>query len=80
MSIRRALPGGSGPSDTAAFEACIGRKLALDNQYKTWVAKFNGIAQKDDFAQGRIPIYSWDCGISDDDIAENKGDSPSPTG
>lgn len=42
-----------------AFEARLGRTLAIDNRYYPWSAPFRGTAERWDITHGRIPMISW---------------------
>ncbi len=58
-----------------AFESQIGRKLAIDLGYQAFTSKFGTRLQVDDIANGRIPIYSWNCGPSNAAIASGAYDA-----
>jgi len=68
------LAGGGGPSGVAAFEALIGRKLALDEHYYGWTDVFPGVNEFDDLNNGRIPVISWNCGVPDAQIVNGSQD------
>jgi len=69
------LPYGNTAPYVAAFETQIGRKLALDLQFSTFTTKFGGRGEQDDYANGRIPIYSWNCGSTNAQIAAGDVDA-----
>ncbi len=69
------LPHAYGPSITASFETQIGRKLAIDLVYHDFITKFPGRGGLDDYANGRIPLYSWNCGISNAQVAAGAADT-----
>lgn len=41
------------------LEARLGRRLAIDNHYYPWSARFTGQIERWDIEQGRIPMISW---------------------
>lgn len=69
------LPHAAGPAATQAFESQIGRKLALDMVYHDFLTRFPGRGGLDDYANGRIPVYSWDCGLSNAQVAAGAADT-----
>jgi hypothetical protein len=69
------LAHGNNPEAVAALETQIGRKLALENGYLPFSSKFGTRNQLDDYANGRIPIYSWNCGPSNAAIASGAYDA-----
>ena len=69
------LAGGGGPSGVAAFEALIGRKLALDEHYYGWTDVFPTVNETDDLANGRIPVVSWNCGVPNAQINNGSQDA-----
>jgi len=56
------LEHGSTATSVASFESQLGRKLAIDDQYLTFGSRFGTNGEIADFANGRIPMYSWNCG------------------
>ncbi len=67
-------------TETAAFESSIGRKLAIHLQYHLWSDPLIGPGERDDAANGRIPLVSWSCsdrtsGVKDADVAAGIYDS-----
>ncbi len=69
------LPFGNSPTSIGAFEAQIGRKLALDLEFASFSTKFGGFNELGDYANGRIPIFSWDCGPPNAHIAAGTFDA-----
>jgi hypothetical protein len=71
----RVSPGGSSsPANVAAFESQIGRKLALDLHYRNWNQSFPAADELDDEANGRIPVESWNCSVSNEAVASGSQD------
>jgi hypothetical protein len=66
---------GNTPSNTEAFETQIGRKLALDLQFSAFGTKFGNLEEQNDYANGRIPIFSWNCGATNAEVAAGAVDS-----
>jgi hypothetical protein len=58
-----------------ALETQIGRTLAVDNQYLVFNSKFGTRNELDDYQHGRLPMYSWDCGPSNAQIASGAYDA-----
>jgi hypothetical protein len=69
------VPGASNQAVVSAFEAKIGRKLALDMHYYRWNDAFPGRNEADDAENGRIPVISWNCGASDGQVASGAQDA-----
>jgi hypothetical protein len=68
------LQHGSSSISVGALETQLGRKLAIDGGYLTFTSKFGTRTEQDDFFNGRIPIYSWNCGPSNAQIASGAYD------
>jgi len=69
--------GGNGPFEgvTEDLERQIGRPLALHAEYYTWRHPFPGGHEADDYAHGRVPVISWDCGAKAIDIISGREDA-----
>jgi hypothetical protein len=65
---------GNSPTDTAAFEAEIGRPLTLHWQYEFFTQNLTGLDELDDFAHYRIPVISLNCGGTDAQVANGDFD------
>ncbi|MDQ2865155.1 MAG: hypothetical protein M3R51_02905 [Candidatus Eremiobacteraeota bacterium] len=63
-----------GPGGISTLEAAIGRKLALDMHYYPWISLFPGLQESADFANGRLSVESWDCGIPNAQVAAGAAD------
>jgi hypothetical protein len=63
------------PAQTAAFEAAIGRKLAYNMHFYGWKESFPTDGDRDDVANGRIPLDAWNCGDSDANVANGADDA-----
>jgi hypothetical protein len=59
----------------ASLEAQIGRKVALTQHYYGFYDDFPGPYEADDLANGRIPIESWNCQVSNAEIAAGHQDA-----
>ncbi len=57
-----------------SLERAIGRTLALDAHYQSWVALFPTLPEDADIANGRISVESWDCGIPDAQVVSGQAD------
>jgi hypothetical protein len=72
-------PSGQGQTatQTAQFEQQIGRPLAFNIHFYTWLQTFpsSGGQEYDDVANGRIPIETWNCGDTDANIIAGKDDA-----
>jgi hypothetical protein len=69
------LVGGNTADATAAFEQQLHRPLTLHMQYEAFTANFSGRALQDDFANQRIPVVSWNCGVPNAKIASGAYDA-----
>jgi hypothetical protein len=69
------LAHGFDPGDVANFEAQIGRTLTLHQEYLSFTADFTGNLMTDDFVHYRVPIVSWNCQFTDEEIASGAEDS-----
>jgi hypothetical protein len=58
----------------AGFEQQVGRKMAVSMHYYGFYDKFPAAYEADDEANGRIPLDSWDCQLSNADVAAGKVD------
>jgi hypothetical protein len=60
-----------GPFETVTgqFEQQIGRPLAIHAEYYKWYDSFPGAPEIDDYEHGRVPVISWDCGATANDVA-----------
>lgn len=56
------------------LEQKIGRTLALDAHYYTWVSDFPKLPENADVENGRYPVESWDCGIPNAQLASGAAD------
>lgn len=56
------------------LESIMGRPVALDMHYLSWGALFPHFDEPADLANGRYPVDSWDCGMSDAQIASGAAD------
>jgi Glycosyl hydrolase family 26 len=43
----------------SVFEAAIGRRLSIDNQFYSWTENFPTMLQRSDLADGRISMVTW---------------------
>jgi hypothetical protein len=68
------LVGGNTPQATADFETQLNRPLTLHMQYEAFTGNLSNSALHDDFANYRIPIVSWNCGVSNAQIASGAYD------
>jgi endoglucanase len=68
------LQHGDTADSVASLEAQLGRKLAIDDAYFVFGTRFGTNIQLDDFANGRIPLFSWNCGPPNAAIAEGTYD------
>jgi hypothetical protein len=57
------------------LEGQIGRTLAVDNQYLVFNSVFGTRNQLDDYQQGRLPLFSWNCGPPNAQIAAGDYDA-----
>jgi len=57
------------------FEAQIGRTLALSGHYYGWNSTFPTQAESADARAGRIPVISWNCGVSNAQVASGSQDA-----
>lgn len=60
--------------EIGALEVSVGRTLAMDMHYHTWVSDLVGSGEYDDLAYGRLPIESWQCGEPDVNVAGGYSD------
>jgi len=60
--------------DVLTLESQIGRKLAMDMHYYVWTGNFPGTLEDSDTVAGRLPIESWNCQLSNAQIAAGAGD------
>lgn len=69
--------GSNGPyeGDTERLESQIGRTFALHAEYYTWREPFPGGHEAADYAHGRVPVISWDCGAKAIDIIDGREDA-----
>jgi hypothetical protein len=58
----------------AALESQVGHRLALDMHYYNWTSLFPGVAESNDISFSRTSIESWNCGISDAQVASGYAD------
>ena len=63
------------PTEVAAFETQIGRKLAYDLHFLGFNKPFIGGGMTDDANNGRIPLVAWDCGDSNARVAAGADDA-----
>jgi hypothetical protein len=56
------------------LEKSIGRKFALDMHYYGWVGNFPHLSEVADIENGRFSVDSWDCGLSDAQLASGAAD------
>jgi hypothetical protein len=68
-------PGAATPAMLAAFEQQVGRKMVLSMHYSSWTGAFPGADEADDAANGRIPVISWNCGLSNAQVAAGADDA-----
>jgi hypothetical protein len=52
---------GATPAALAAFEANVGRTMALSMHYAGWSTAFPSADEMDDASKGRVPVISWNC-------------------
>jgi len=62
-------------AQTKQFEQQIGRTLGVHSEYYEWTDNFPGAPEEDDYARGRLPVISWDCGATDYSVAEGDQDA-----
>jgi hypothetical protein len=60
--------------DILTLESQIGRKLAMDMHYYIWTGNFPGTLEDSDITTSRLPIDSWNCQLSDAQVAAGAGD------
>jgi hypothetical protein len=65
---------GAYSANALTLEAEIGRKLAMNMHYLQWTDSFPSGAEDADSAAGRLPIDSWNCQLTDAQIAAGQGD------
>lgn len=63
-----------GPGGIPTLEAVVGRKFAVNMHYYKWVSLFPGLQEAADFANGRMSVDSWDCGIPNAQIVAGAAD------
>lgn len=56
------------------LETPVGRKFALNMHYYPWAGSFPRLTENADVENGRLPIDSWDCGISNAQILAGNAD------
>jgi hypothetical protein len=66
---------GSLETVTEEFEKQIDRTLALHAEYYYWRQPFPGVNEQDDYAHGRVPVISWDCGAKAIDVINGREDA-----
>lgn len=59
----------------SALESQIGRHAALTLHFRGWTTNFPGADEAQDFANGRTPIESWNCGDSNANVAAGHDDA-----
>lgn len=57
-----------------AVETSIGRTFALDAHYYAWVSLFPSYGEQADYANGRLAVDAWNCGVSDASVAAGAAD------
>ena len=57
-----------------SLETQVGRTLALDAHYYGWIGLFPGLQEAADVSNARIPVDSWNCGVSDAQIVSGSQD------
>jgi hypothetical protein len=66
---------GTDASNIAQLESQIGRHFALSLHYYGWAGPFPGPNEAADSAAGRIPIISWNCGVTNAVVASGAQDA-----
>lgn len=66
---------GTDAGNIAQLESQIGRHLALSLHYYGWDGPFPGRNEAADSAAGRIPVISWNCGVTNAAVASGSQDA-----